>query len=332
MIKRVLIAFLLLGLILAAVGYFMVNSRIGDPQAQYRMKVERSDNAANVRAKLTAAGLNINPTLYSILMVLTKSDRNIRPGYYEIPGKLNQLELVKWFREENVLTSKVTIPEGLTVQEIMPILSHGVPVDSTQLAHILADSIYWASFGIAAPSFEGYLFPETYRFFYEEEPEFVIRAMVNMFKSVFDTAWQERANEIGMTENEVVTLASLIEAETGNSGERKPISSVFHNRLTRGIMLQCDPTVIYALGGLDRPLMKADLTYDSPYNTYTHYGLPPGPICCPGRASLEAALYPADTDYLYFVADGTGSHIFSETLEAHNRARARIKRESRSHR
>jgi UPF0755 protein len=332
MIKRVLIALLLLLLILIVVAYFMVNAQIGDPQANYKIKVERSDNAANVRAKLIAAGLDVNPTVYSILMVLTKSDRNIRPGYYEIPGRLNQLELVRWFREENVLTSKVTVPEGLTVKEIIPILSHGVPADSTQLAHILVDSIYWASFGIAAPSFEGYLFPETYKFFYEEEPEYVIHTMVNMFKSVYDSTWQQRAKEIGMTENEVVTLASLIEAETGSSDERKLISSVFHNRLKRGIMLQCDPTVIYAMGGLDRPLMKTDLTYDSPYNTYTHYGLPPGPICCPGRASLEAALYPADTDYLYFVADGTGSHIFSETLEAHNRARARIKRESRLHR
>ncbi len=332
MIKKVLIALFLLILVLVAVAYYMVNAQIGDPQAQYRIKVERSDNAANVRAELIAAGLDVNPSLYSILMVLTKSDRSIRPGYYEVPGRLNQLELVKWFREENVLTSKVTIPEGLTVREIIPILSRGVPADSAQLARILADSIYWASFGIAAPSFEGYLFPETYKFFYEEEPVFVVRAMVNMFKSVFDSTWQQRAKGIGMTENEVVTLASLIEAETGNRDERKLISSVFHNRLKRGIMLQCDPTVIYAMGGLDRPLMKADLTFGSPYNTYTNYGLPPGPICCPGRASLEAALYPADTDYLYFVADGSGSHIFSETLEAHNRARARIKRELRSHR
>jgi len=133
---------------------------------------------------------------------------------------------------------------------------------------------------------------------------------------------------IGFSLHELLTFASLIEAETSVGGERGLISSVYHNRLRKGMLLQCDPTVIYALGGLDRPLLYKDLEIDSPYNTYKFSGLPPGPICSPGAASIMAALYPEESRYLYFVADGNGRHIFSETLSQHNVARRTVKSRS----
>ncbi|MGB3092192.1 MAG: endolytic transglycosylase MltG, partial [Candidatus Zixiibacteriota bacterium] len=135
-----------------------------------------------------------------------------------------------------------------------------------------------------------------------------------------------RAGEIDFSLADVVTLASMIEAEAKDGNERDLISAVYHNRLRRGMLLQCDPTVIYALPELDRPLLLKDMEVDSPYNTYKYPGLPPGPICNPGKASILAALYPADVNYLYFVATGKGSHIFSTSLTQHNLARTKIKR------
>lgn len=332
MIKWILLAVLVVLVALAVTGYILLNERIGEPGSEFKIKVQPSDNAGAVRLKLVEAGARVSRIVYKTLMVYTGADKQIQPGVYRVPSGLTQYQLVEWFKAGHVETSKVTIPEGLTIRATIPILSHGIPTDSSELSQLLADSAFLASFGIGAPGFEGYLFPETYTFFAEEEPRLVIGEMVDMFKSVCDDECRRRAEELGLTLNELVTLASLIEAEGTVGDEYKLISSVFHNRMKMGIMLQCDPTVIYALGGLDRPLLKQDLEFESPYNTYLHYGLPPGPICSPGRLALEAALYPEQTELLYFVADGNGGHIFSETLDEHNRARRSVKRSLRQKR
>ena len=161
-------------------------------------------------------------------------------------------------------------------------------------------------------------------------PEKVAQILVEQFKKTFTDSLLRRAEEINFSLSEVVTLASMIEAEAKDGEEREMISAVYHNRLKRGMLLQCDPTVIYALSELDRPLLLKDLKIDSPYNTYKYPGLPPGPICNPGKASIFAALYPADADYLYFVAKGDGTHIFSTTLKEHNKAKIKIKRAGRN--
>ena len=153
--------------------------------------------------------------------------------------------------------------------------------------------------------------------------------MVEQFNKTFTDSLMRHAQEIGFSLAQAVTLASMVETEAKDGNERDLISAVYHNRLRRGMLLQCDPTVIYALPELDRPLLLKDLEVDSPYNTYKHPGLPPGPICNPGKASILAALYPADVNYLYFVATGEGSHIFSATLAQHNRAKAKVKRARR---
>ena len=169
-------------------------------------------------------------------------------------------------------------------------------------------------------SLEGYLFPDTYYFHKGASALDVAGSMLEQFKHNISPEWRERADALGFSMHQIITLASLIEKEAGVATERPIISAVYHNRLRNNIRLQCDPTVIYAIPNFDGNLTRKHLRLDSPYNTYRYRGLPPGPIANPGRASIEAALYPADVDYQYFVSRNDGTHQFSTTLRQHNNA------------
>jgi UPF0755 protein len=174
--------------------------------------------------------------------------------------------------------------------------------------------------GVEANSLEGYLFPDTYRLDKTMPEEAIIKKMVSRFWEIFNVDLQNRSRELGFSYHQVVTLASIIEKETGAEEERRLISAVFHNRLKRKELLQSDPTVIYAVKDFDGNLTREDLKLDSRYNTYRYAGLPPGPIANPGRASLIAALHPAEVDYLYFVSKNDRTHEFSSDLKQHNAA------------
>jgi UPF0755 protein len=326
LLKRLLLVILVILIVLSLVGYQQVNRKIGDSQKDYIVLVHPRDSATDLYARLVEAGLPANRWLYRWDMRQTKVDRQLKPGRYHIKGGLTHYQLVLAFRDGKPELSKVTIPEGWTLRQMIPVIAREIPTDSAELAQLLADRNYFRGFGIEAPGFEGYLFPETYSFFPYQDSRSVVAEMVRMFRDKISPEMIKRAQELKMPLNDVITLASLIEAEAADGAERELISSVFLNRLRLGWKLQCDPTVIYALGGLDRPLLRKDLEYDSPYNTYLNYGLPPGPICSPGLASIKAALYPATTNYTYFVATGSGKHVFSVSLDAHNRATRRIKR------
>ncbi len=317
-------------LILVGVGgivfYRSVMEPIGSAGASYNIVLHPQDDAGDLRQRLAEAGLPVNRRLYNFFMSSTGADKHLQPGRYQVPGGMSHWKLAKFFRETMPELSRVTIPEGLTLKEIVPILVHEIPTDSNELVTLLEDARFREELDIPAPSFEGFLFPETYSFYPFQEPHEVVRTMVAMFREKFTPEMEQQRQRLNRPLLEIVTLASMIEAEAAAGSERELISSVFHNRLRQGMKLQCDPTVIYALGGLDRPLLRDDLDYDSPYNTYVYFGLPPGPIGAPGQASLHAALFPATTDYYYFVATGDGHHIFTSTLAQHNQAVARAKR------
>ena len=189
----------------------------------------------------------------------------------------------------------------------------------------MEDPEFCKTLGVDAESLEGYLFPETYKFSLMMAEEQVIRRLVKQFQRVFDSQMRAQASRMGMTVHETVSMASIIEGEAQVGDERPIISAVYHNRLKKRMRLQADPTVQYAIVDGPRRLFYKDYRIDSPYNTYRHRGLPPGPIMSPGEASLRAALYPAEVNYLYFVARGDGSHIFSRTTREHEKA----KRETR---
>jgi len=226
---------------------------------------------------------------------------------------------------------KVTVPEGYTVRQIAELLEKQGLADGKKVIALANDPGFARSLGVPAYRLEGFLFPDTYSWPKGTSEEYILRRMVEHYNKVFTDDMKKRANEIGMTEFEVVTLASIVERETGSPEERKLVSAVFHNRLKKKYRLQSDPTVIYGLDEFDGDLKKSHLKKDTPYNTYTRLGLPAGPIANPGAESITAAIFPEDVSYLYFVARGDGTHVFSNNLVEHNAAvrRYQLKRTSK---
>ena len=214
----------------------------------------------------------------------------------------------------------VTIPEGYNIRMISTLLAEKGLGDADRFQDLAMDSEFCRSLGVPSNTLEGFLFPDTYSWPKGLSEEDILGRMVAKYKSVFTKVMRSKAQQMGMTELEIVTLASIVEKETGVPEEREQVSAVFHNRLKKGYRLQTDPTVIYGIKDFDGNLTKKDLRTDHPYNTYTRSGLPVGPIANPGEASLKAALNPAKVSYLYFVAKGDGTHVFSNTLVEHNKA------------
>jgi UPF0755 protein len=248
------------------------------------------------------------------------ADRRIHPGEYELNAAMPPADILAKLLAGRVVLHAVTIPEGYTVGQIAEVLDQQRITDRAEFLRLAKDRAFIESLGIAADSLEGYLYPDTYRFPRPTAVKDVIKAMVDRLGQVMTPEWQARAKDLHMTLHEVLTLASVIEKETGAGGERAQISSVFHNRLKKKIPLQSDPTVIYGLPQFDGNLRKKDLSHPNPYNTYRWAGLPPGPIANPGAEAIRAALYPVPTPYLYFVSKNDGTHHFSATLVEHNKA------------
>jgi UPF0755 protein len=291
--------------------------------------VEQGDSMTRIIRRLGEAKVIEDGTGLLILGKLSGKDREIPAGRYSFKKGITLYAIFSKLIRGDVAFREVTIPEGLTIREIAGVLRRQIEIDSLEFVRLATDRRFTQSMDIAASNLEGYLFPDTYKLFWGATPEKVVRVMVEQLKKTFTDSLARRADELGFSLTEAITLASMIEAEAKEGNERDLISAVYHNRLRRNMLLQCDPTVIYALPDLNRPLLLKDLEVDSPYNTYRYPGLPPGPICNPGKASILAALYPADVNYLYFVATTEGSHIFSATLNQHNLARAKVKRARR---
>lgn len=295
-----------------------------------QVTIENGDSMTRIVQRLKDAKVIKDGAALLILAKLSGKDREIQAGRYSFEKGTTLYSIFNKLTRGDVTLRELTIPEGLTIRQIAGILNRQFEIDSLEFVRLATDSRLVKGLGIPASNLEGYLFPDTYRLSWGTTPEKVARVMVEQFKKTFTDSLTRRAGEIDFSLADVVTLASMIEAEARDGNERDLISAVYHNRLRRGMLLQCDPTVIYALPELDRPLLLKDLEVDSPYNTYKYPGLPPGPICNPGKASILAALYPADVKYLYFVATGKGSHIFSTSLTQHNLARTKIKRAGRN--
>lgn len=247
-------------------------------------------------------------------------DRKIRPGEYELDGSMSPRDILAKLLAGRVVLHPVTIPEGYSLAQIAEVLAAQQVTDAKEFTRLVRDRSFISTFGIEAESLEGYLFPETYSFARGTKAKDVIKAMVDGLYRVWGTDLQEQAARMNLSLHQVLTLASVIEKETGSKDERELIAAVFHNRLRKKIPLQSDPTVIYGLPAFDGNIHKRDLSIVSPYNTYRVQGLPPGPIASPGAHSLRAALFPAQASYLYFVSRNDGTHQFSSTLAEHNQA------------
>ncbi|MCG3121182.1 MAG: Endolytic murein transglycosylase [bacterium] len=268
---------------------------------------------------------------------ILKWGRTVKAGKYILAPGASTLALYKLFRSGKAVQLRVTLPEGKTIEDYAGILQHALEIDSTIFVKLANDSALVRQLGVPAKNLEGYLYPNTYSFSWGVSAPEIIRAMVQEFHRQVNDSLRRRADELNMTLQQVLTLASIIEGEAVVDSERSVISAVYHNRLRQGILLQADPTIQYLVPGPPRRLLNRHLEIDSPYNTYRYPGLPPGPVNNPGIASIRAALYPAKANYIYFVARGDGSHTFSYTLQQHLRAkqefdkvRARVQRERRA--
>lgn len=322
-----LLLWILLAIVILSAAYvvtWFASHPISGPESA-SLFIHPGDTGTQVAKRADSLGLVSSVRSFRILSILTGLDKKLRVGRYDFSPEHSRFDIYRMLRDGKAASIKVTIPEGLTLKRILSILADSTHVSPEDFSKLATDTSFIRTLGFNAASLEGYLLPETYLIPWSSPPSYTIKAMTDNLKNFLSDTLRMRMGESGLGLHETLTLASLIEAEARDGEERELISSVYHNRLRKRMLLQCDPTVIYALGGLDRPLLHKDLEIDSPYNTYKYPGLPPGPICSPGAASIIAALYPAETRFLYFVADGSGKHIFSETLRQHNAARNRVK-------
>lgn len=284
------------------------------------IRIEPGESFSAVARKLSEQKIIVNEKLFSLWARLAGLERKIHWGLYRFELPLAPGEILNRMVLGKGLFHKITIPEGLTIKEIADLLGSEDIVDRERFLKEAANPEILASLGLDGKNIEGYLLPNTYYWTPEIPEKEIITTMAEQFQKVFIPLMEGQGRRIRMTPHEIVTLASIVEKETGVESERPLVSAVFHNRLKLKMPLQSDPTVIYGLKRFTGNLTRKDLQTPSPYNTYRIAGLPPGPICNPGLSSLKAALNPARVPYLYFVSKNDGSHLFSETLEAHNRA------------
>lgn len=316
------------GIALAAL--IMLTACGGDPQGEpIRFTVAQGTGLSAVADTLSEREIIKWPLFFRLYGQMKGVAASIKPGVYEVQAGTAWDDILQKLVDGDIVREALVIPEGWTAVQIAGRLAAmaELPVDS--VVPLLLDSAAAEAHGVPGPTLEGYLYPATYLLPVGTSVEDAIAAMVRRYRQVWTPELRALADSVEMNEREVVTLASIVEKEARRWTERDTIAGVFQNRLRIGMPLQADPTVQYALGTHQSRLLYAhiDEVADNPYNTYTHRGLPPGPIASPTEAAIRAVLEPAEVDFLYFVARPDGSHEFTRTLAEHNRARVRIRQE-----
>ena len=324
--KRLAIFVVVLMLAAAAV-IGVVYVRINQPYRGYTgaeqfVEIPQGAGSRTIGERLVGAGVVRDATTFRTALWLSGEGRRLKAGEYRFDQPMTPFAVIDKIARGDVFVINITFPEGLTIAEMAKIFeSHGLG-SASAFVKAGRDPGPIHQLDAAAPDLEGYLFPETYAVSRHADASHVVRLMVTRFTHVFSPELRAAAAARHQSVRQAVTLASIVEKETARPDERPVVAAVYTNRLRIGMALQCDPTVIYALeraGKYTGNLRRDDLAFDSPYNTYRYPGLPPGPIASPGRASLEAAVHPADAEFLYFVSRNDGSHVFARTLDEHNR-------------
>jgi peptidoglycan lytic transglycosylase G len=324
--KRLAILTIVLG-VLAGGGACFMHGRLTTPYRGFQgdevfVELPMGTAVSEIASRLSAAGVVSDALTFRLAARLSGADRHLQAGEYRFSEAASAFQVVTRLAEGDVFTRPVTFPEGLTIKEMAVVFEKARLGTAIAFERAAADKALAAGFDPGAPSLEGYLFPSTYALGRQAGADATVRAMVEAFDHAFDAELRAEAAARHLSLREAVTLASLVEKETAQASERPIVAAVYHNRLAKRMPLQCDPTVVYALmraGKWTGNIRRQDLQIQSPFNTYVNPGLPPGPIASPGRASLEAAVRPADVPYLYFVSRNDGTHVFAETLAEHNR-------------
>ena len=293
------------------------------PQAEGQavlVEIPHGASGRDVAELLGDRGVVTDADHFYLLLRYRDAVPGIRAGEFEFRTDWTPDEVVDALLNASEMTYPLSVPEGLRYLEIAEKVGDaGMGWSTDRFVELASDPQMLALAEVEADDLEGYLFPETYRFSRHANERDVVEAMIRQFRAAFGPEEEARAQELGMTRHEVVILASLIEKETGLPDERPLVSAVYHNRLKIGMKLECDPTIIYGIPSYDGIIHRSDIRNPHAWNTYVHAGLPKGPIANPGGASLQAALHPAETEYLFFVAKDDGSHHFSATYAEHAR-------------
>lgn len=306
-------------MIILIASYFFIPSFSGKKPL---VKIPRGVNSKRISFILWENKIITNPYFFSLLAKVLNYDSRLKAGVYEFDSP-TLLSVLSKLKKGEVKLYKITIPEGLPKWEIAEVLAEKGIVNSEKFLEMVDNpSLFYKEFPwlVGERSLEGYLFPDTYYFTLEEDPLRVVRKFLTKFERVVLPLYQRRDKTGRLSLHEIITLASIVEKEAKVDFEKPIIAGVFYNRLRRGMKLRADPTVKYALGSFSKRLNKKMLNYPSVYNTYLYSGLPPGPICSPGVNSIKAVIYPAQIDYLYFVARGDGTHEFSSSYRDHLKA------------
>ncbi len=289
-------------------------------QKQVTFTVIPGQNLTTIAENLEKEGLISNATGFKIYTRYKQASTRIKAGEYLLSMNLTPDQLLSLLLSGKIKLYRFTVPEGLNMEEIASLARESGFCTKERFLSLCRDIDFINELIIPAMTLEGYLFPDTYFFSKDATCKEIIKKMTATFHQVFTPQWQERAKELGFTPHEIVILASIIEKETGNAAERPLIASVFHNRLKRHMRLESDPTVIYGVSDYHGRIRYKHLRRVTPYNTYQITGLPAGPISNPGLQALKATLYPAQTDYLFFVSKNDTTHQFSTNLKDHNKA------------
>lgn len=286
-----------------------------------KFEIKSGEVLNKVIDSLYSKGIIPNKRNMRIAAFIYGAERKIKAGRYSIPNGLSYVSLldllIKGKREIPIL---VSIPEGVTLNQLAGIFSRRLGVDSSEFIRSCQNRVLLDSLGVKANSIQGYLMPDSYFFYYNTPIKEIIAKLRNEFNLFLNDSLKKDISHTNYSLHEILTVASIVEGESNKIEEFPLIAGVYYNRLKTGMKLQADPTIQYAIQTKWRHLYGKDLNIDSPYNTYMYYGLPPGPINCPGRDAIKAAIFPAKNNYLYFVADGKGGHIFSSSYNKHLQA------------
>ena len=326
--KNFWFSFLLATASLTIIVHFYIALFVPPSKEKVWKEVQITDGMSfkTIAATLQKEGIIRYRGYFDIIGRIQGISRKTRVGYYGLSTNMSLWEVLDALRKGKIIEYEVVIPEGYNLYQIGWTLS-GTPLinDPDQFIKLVKNKNYVHSLGVDADTLEGYLFPDTYFLPKGIKLEDIPRKMVQRYKTVFSDSYKSRAKELGFTEHQIITLASIIEKEAKVPSERKLIAAVYLNRLKQGMKLQADPTAVYGTKAWITNVTAQDLRRRSPYNTYIHKGLPPGPIANPGDGAILATLYPDNVDYLFFVAQGDGSHFFSKDFSDHEKAIGRYR-------
>lgn len=323
---RLVITALFLALLIGGAIFYWFTRPVELGSRVEKIIISKGDDFGTVVSQIEKARLIRARRALTIPAQWIGLDRKLTPGRYDFTGTVTLLSIIHKLESADFERVKITVYEGAPIWRVAGAIARPLEVDSLEVWRQLHDTMLIDSLNL--PYLEGHLYPSTYIVPWGTPPAQVIREMVTTFRRATDSLFAVSDNT-GLNRYELLKLASIIQSETRLEAEQPKVSSVYRNRLKLRMRLDADPTVIYGLGGLSRPLQRSDLKTETPYNTYLRYGLPPTPINSPGLPAIRAAVRPDTTNYLYFVADGSGGHRFSRTNDEHNRARMEIKRQQR---